>query len=103
MPMTLTEKIIARAAGRSHVAPDDEVWANVDLAAMHDSSGPRRIAPTLERLGGRLWDLSRIVLAIDHFTPAANLRHAEILTTTRDWARKTGLPHFFDSVGVLHN
>lgn len=101
--MTLTEKIIARAAGRSHVAPDDEVWANVDLAAMHDSSGPRRIAPTLERLGGRLWDLSRIVLAIDHFTPAANLRHAEILTTTRDWARKTGLPHFFDSVGVLHN
>ncbi len=103
MAMTLTEKIIARAAGRPHVAPDDEVWAQVDLAAMHDSSGPRRIAPTLERLGGRLWDLSRIVLAVDHFTPAANQRHAEILATTREWARRTGLPHFFDSVGVMHN
>lgn len=101
--MTLTEKIIARAAGRTGVAPGDEVWADVDLAAMHDSSGPRRIGPTLERLGGRLWDPSRIVLAIDHFTPAANLRHAEILTTTRAWARTTGLPHFFDSEGVMHN
>ncbi|MDR7521932.1 MAG: aconitase/3-isopropylmalate dehydratase large subunit family protein [Armatimonadota bacterium] len=101
--MTLTEKIIARAAGLPSVTPGDEVWAGVDLAAMHDSSGPRRIAPTLERLGGRLWDRSRIVLAVDHFTPPANLRHAEILATTRAWAREAGLPHFFDSVGVMHN
>ncbi|MBI3976312.1 MAG: 3-isopropylmalate dehydratase, partial [Armatimonadetes bacterium] len=90
--MTLTEKIIARAAGRAFVMPDDEVWAAVDLAAMHDSSGPRRIAPTLETLGGRLWDPQKIVLAIDHFAPAANQRHAEIVKLTRDWARQAGLP-----------
>lgn len=102
-PMTLTEKIIARAAARDHVQPDDEVWAVVDLAAMHDSSGPRRIAGTLDRLGGQLWDPQRIVLAIDHFAPAANQRHAEIVRLTRDWARERALPHFFDSVGVMHN
>ncbi len=102
-PMTLTEKIIARAAGMAHVTPGDEVWANVDLAAMHDSSGPRRIAPTLTQLGGVLWDPARVVLAIDHFTPAANARHAEIVSTTRAWAKTTGIPHFFDSVGVMHN
>jgi 3-isopropylmalate/(R)-2-methylmalate dehydratase large subunit len=101
--MALTEKIIARAARRARVSPGEEVWADVDLAAMHDSSGPRRIAPTLERLGGRLWDPTRIVLVIDHFTPAGNQRHAEILTTTREWARRVGLPHFFDSAGVMHN
>lgn len=102
-PLTLTEKIIARAAGVPSVAPGDEVWANVDLAVMHDSSGPRRIAPTLEQLGGRLWDPSRVVLAIDHFIPAANLRHAEILSMTRAWAREYHIPHFFDGEGVLHN
>lgn len=101
--MTLTEKIIARAAGRTSVVPDEEVWANVDLAAMHDSSGPRRIAPTLEKLGGRLWDLEKVVLAIDHFAPAANQRHAEIVKLTRDWAARAGLRHFFDSQGVMHN
>lgn len=101
--MTLTERIIARAAGAPQVRPGDEVWAAVDLAAMHDSSGPRRIAGTLERLGGRLWDPQRIMLAIDHFAPAANQRHAEIVKLTRDWARERALPHFFDSVGVMHN
>lgn len=101
--MTLTEKIIARAAARDQVQRDDEVWAAVDLAAMHDSSGPRRIAGTLDQLGGRLWDPQKIVLAIDHFTPAANQRHAEIVKLTRDWARERTLPHFFDSVGVMHN
>ncbi len=102
-PMTLTEKIIARAAGQAAVAPGDEVWAAVDLAAMHDSSGPRRIAGTLERLGGRLWDRDRVVLAVDHFTPAATVRHAEILATTRRWARDAALRHFFDGVGIMHN
>jgi 3-isopropylmalate/(R)-2-methylmalate dehydratase large subunit len=101
--MTLTEKIIARAAGQPDVRPNDEVWAAVDLAAMHDSSGPRRIAGTIEQLGGRLWDPERVVLAIDHFAPAANQRHAEIVKLTRDWARSRRLPHFYDSVGVMHN
>lgn len=101
--MTLTEQIIARAAGQPSVAPGDEVWADVDLAVMHDSSGPRRIAPLIEQLGGRLWDPDRVVLAVDHFTPPATLTHAEILTTTRRWARTFGLRHFYDSVGVMHN
>lgn len=101
--MTLTERIIARAAGRSTVAPGDEVWATVDLAVMHDSSGPRRIAPILERLGGQLWDPQRVVLAIDHFTPAATLTHAEIVGFTRAWARARALPHFFEAEGVMHN
>ncbi len=103
MGMTLTEKIIAHAAGRTAVTPHEEVWARVDLAAMHDSSGPRRIAGTIEQLGGRLWDPERVVLAIDHFAPAANPRHAEIVKLTRDWARGRELPHFYDSIGVMHN
>jgi 3-isopropylmalate/(R)-2-methylmalate dehydratase large subunit len=101
--VTLTERILARAAGQPVVRPGDEVWARVDLAVMHDSSGPRRIAPVLQRLGGRLWDPNRVVLAIDHFTPPATLTHAEILTMTRTWARERQLPLFFDSEGILHN
>lgn len=101
--MTQTERILARAAGRRSVQPGDELWAKVDLVVMHDSSGPRRIIPILEQLGGRVWDPSRVVLAIDHFTPAATLRHAEILTQTRRWAREHGVAHFFDGEGILHN
>ena len=51
MGMTIAQKIIARASGRDAVEPDEVLWVDVDLAMMHDSSGPRRIWPALERLG----------------------------------------------------
>lgn len=101
--MTVTEKIIARAAGREQVQPGDEVWARVDLAMMNDSSGPRRIAPVIEQLGGRLRDPERLVLVSDHFIPAANPRHAEILAITRRWAAEKGVSHFYEYDGILHN
>lgn len=101
--MTLTERILARAARKSSLSPGEEVWAAVDLAVMHDSSGPRRVGPVLERLGGHLWDPQKVVLAIDHFTPPATLTHAEIVALTRRWARDRQLPFFFDAQGVLHN
>jgi 3-isopropylmalate/(R)-2-methylmalate dehydratase large subunit len=100
--MTLTEKIIARAAGRDAVQPGDEVWATADRMIMNDSSGPRRIAGLIEDLGG-LWDRERVVLASDHFIPAANQRHAEILKTTREWAHGQQVPNFFEYRGILHN
>lgn len=101
--MTLTEQVLARASGRSRVAPGDEIWARVDLAVMHDSTGPRRIAPLLEELGGKVWDPRRVLLASDHFMPAANVRQAEILALTRKWAAQHGIPHFYEGVGISHN
>lgn len=104
MPMTLAEKIIARAAGRDSVTPGEELWVDVDLAIMNDSSGPRRFAKLFaEELGGRVWDPDRVVIALDHFAPAASVRHAEILSITRTWANQQGVRHLFDTVGVLHN
>jgi 3-isopropylmalate/(R)-2-methylmalate dehydratase large subunit len=100
--MTLTEKIIARAAGLDSVEPGDEVWATADRMIMNDSSGPRRIAGLIDELGG-LWDKKRVVLVSDHFIPAANTRHAQILKTTREWSHSQDIPHFFEYQGILHN
>jgi N-acyl-D-aspartate/D-glutamate deacylase len=52
MKQTLAQKLVARAAGRSTVTPGEIVTCKVDLAMMHDSGGPRRVKPLLERLGG---------------------------------------------------
>ena len=49
--MTLSEKIIARAAGLESVSPGDIVTCAVDVAMMHDSSGPRRAGKMLDELG----------------------------------------------------
>ena len=42
-PMTLTEKILARHAGRASVTPGDNVWIDVDVLMTHDVCGPGTI------------------------------------------------------------
>lgn len=102
MPQTLTEKILARAAGRDAVRPGEIVTCRVDLALLLDSGGPRRIWPRLKELGVGVWDPDRIVLCTDHFTPAVDAESAAILKLTRDFAREFGVRRFFDMRGIGH-
>ena len=39
-PMTLTEKILAKASGKTSVAPNDNIWVNADNLMTHDVCGP---------------------------------------------------------------
>ncbi len=102
MAHTLAEKIIARAAGLDAVSPGDIVTCRVDLAMLHDSSGPRRVQPMLERLGVPVWDPTRVVVVTDHFVPAVDASGAAILKLTRDWVRDQGITDFYDHRGICH-
>lgn len=99
---TMAEKVIARAAGLPTVEPGQIVTAKVDLAFAHDSSGPRRWAPQLERLGVGLWDASKVAVVTDHYVPATDLDSARILKTARDFARDHKLDQFYDMIGICH-
>ncbi len=102
MPATLTEKILARAAGKDVVRPGEIVTCQVDLALLLDSGGPRRLWPRLKELGVGVWNPDRIVLCTDHFTPAVDAESAAILKLTRDFAREFGIRQFFDMRGIGH-
>ena len=56
MAMTLSEKIIARAAGKTEARAGEVLTCAVDLAMIHDSGGPRRVQPLLDELNVGLWD-----------------------------------------------
>ena len=100
--MTLAQKLVARAAGKSHVTPGEVVTCRVDLAMFHDSSGPRRLKPMLEDLGAKIWDPSRVVLVMDHYVPERDDESRRIVRIARDWARDERLPHVYDSQGICH-
>ena len=102
MGQTLAEKLIARAAGKDAVRPGDTVTVSIDLAMMHDSSGPRRFMPILERLGAKVWAPDKIVLVSDHWVPAVDPQSAQILDITRRWARENNIKAFYDMVGICH-
>ncbi|MAG95689.1 MAG: aconitase/3-isopropylmalate dehydratase large subunit family protein [Alphaproteobacteria bacterium] len=102
MGLTLAEKIIARAAGCESVTPGEIVTCQVDLAMIHDSGGPRRVAPLLERLGVGPWDADKVVVVSDHYVPAVDAESAAILDLTRRWVAANGIRHFYDMRGICH-
>ncbi|HEX7006129.1 MAG TPA: 3-isopropylmalate dehydratase large subunit [Alphaproteobacteria bacterium] len=102
MAQTLAEKIIARASGRESVRPGEIVVCKVDLAMIHDSGGPRRAKPILDRLGARVWDPARVVVISDHYVPAVDAESAAILKLTREWVAEQGVGNFYDMQGICH-
>lgn len=101
-PQTLAQKIIARAAGRTHVDAGEVVTCVIDLAMMHDSGGPRRLQPMLKRLDAKIWDPSKVVVVSDHYVPAVDAESAAILKLTREFVRDQKIERFHDMQGICH-
>jgi len=102
MALTLAQKLVARAAGRASVTPGEIVTCKVDLAMVHDSSGPRRLKPRLERLGAKVWDTSKLVVITDHYLPAYDDESRKIIQIARDWVKEAGIDNFYDEQGICH-
>jgi 3-isopropylmalate/(R)-2-methylmalate dehydratase large subunit len=102
MSQTLAQKLVARAAGRASVTPGEIVTCKVDLAMVHDSSGPRRLKPMLERLGAKVWDPSKVVVITDHYLPEYDDESRKILRIARAWVKEAGVENFYDAQGICH-
>ena len=99
---TLAQKLVARAAGVGAVTPGEIVTCRVDLAMMHDSGGPRRVKPMLEKLGAKVWDPDKVVVVTDHYVPAHDADSRAIVQIARDWVRDVGITRFHDTQGICH-
>jgi len=103
MAMTMTEKILARAAGKDSVAPGDLIMAKVDLCLGNDITAPVAI-DEFEKAGfDKVFDPEKIVLIPDHFTPNKDIKSAGLVKQMREFSKKHGL-RWYDvgRVGVEH-
>ncbi|MGQ9532677.1 MAG: 3-isopropylmalate dehydratase large subunit [Desulfotomaculales bacterium] len=104
MGMTITEKILSAASGRQRVEPGELLWCRVDLALANDITAPVAIRE-FERMGARHpFDPERVALVPDHFTPNKDIQSAEQARLVREFARRHGLPHYFEvgRMGIEH-
>lgn len=102
MGMTLAEKILAHASGKEAVHQGDIIWADVQTAMMDDILGPRiEIAEKFKELGVPIWDKNKVVVVLDHYSPAANEKQADILKFTREWCQENQIRHF-EGEGPCH-
>jgi 3-isopropylmalate/(R)-2-methylmalate dehydratase large subunit len=109
--LNITEKILARASGKSKVSPEDVIFVNVDKVMIHDVSGPGVIAvfEKLKKTGmkiDKLWDPDRVWVAEDHFVPAADKISAQNIVSLTNFTKQFGIKKHFKygmgQYGICH-
>jgi 3-isopropylmalate/(R)-2-methylmalate dehydratase large subunit len=95
-PMTITEKILAHHAGKKQVSPGELLNVRIDLALGNDITAPLAIQAFEEIGAKRIFHRDRIVLVLDHFTPAKDILSAEQCKVLRVFAKAHRLTHFFE-------
>jgi 3-isopropylmalate/(R)-2-methylmalate dehydratase large subunit len=98
--MTLTEKVMAKAAGKSHVAAGDNVWVSADILMTHDVCGPGTIGVFKREFGdhAKVWDPRKIVIMPDHYIFTADSKSNRNVDLLRDFAKEQQLPYFYDVI-----
>jgi len=104
MGMTITEKILARAAGADAVVPGQLVDASIDVVMCHDVTTPPAISMLVEKGIDRVFDPAKIVVTPDHFQPAKDVKSAELHKRLDEWAKRHGIKHYYKlgRAGVCH-
>lgn len=103
MPMTLSEKILARASGLKFVNAGDVVEPKVDLAMSHENAA-LVLHQFKEIYNGlntepKVWDPGRIAIIFDHRIPAESSKTATNQKRVRDFIASQGITKFHDIRG----
>ena len=98
--MTLTEKILARGAGKSQVAAGENIWVNADILLTHDVCGPGSVGVFKREFGeqAKVWDPKKIVIIPDHYIFTADRLSNRNVDIRRDFAKEQQLPYFYDVI-----
>lgn len=103
MPMTMAEKIMAKASDKRDVRAGEIIMANIDVAMTHDLTGPLSVE-SFKKIGvKKVWDPEKIVVVFDHQVPADSLEAAQNHIIMREFVEKQGINNFYDvREGVCH-
>ncbi|MBI4399096.1 MAG: 3-isopropylmalate dehydratase large subunit [Candidatus Omnitrophica bacterium] len=98
MAMTLTEKILARHAGKSKVEPGENVWVHVDVLMTHDVCGPGTIGIFKKHFGAgaKVWDSKKVIVIPDHYIFTADEKAHRNIDILRDFVEEQHLPNYYD-------
>ena len=103
MAHTLAEKILAEKCDQKELYPGQFINARVDMVMASELSGVLAIEEFEKIKGARVWDPKKVVFVMDHFTPAKDIKSAEIVKQCREFAAAHGI-RFYDvgRAGIQH-
>ena len=104
MGMTMTQKILARAAGLERVEVGQLIEGKLDLVLGNDITAPVAIKE-FEKAGlKQIFDKEKIDIVLDHSTPCKDIKSAQLCAICRDFSKAHQITHFYDvgQMGIEH-
>ncbi|VAW39202.1 3-isopropylmalate dehydratase large subunit [hydrothermal vent metagenome] len=102
--MTITEKILAKHAGKRSVSAGELINARIDIALGNDITAPIAISEFRKAGAKKVFNRNKVVLIPDHFTPNKDIQSATQCKIVREFAKEHKLKHYYEGgeVGVEH-
>lgn len=104
MGMTMTQKILADHAGLEKVVAGQLIKAKLDMVLGNDITTPVAVKE-FRKIGlNKVFDVNKISIVPDHFTPNKDIKSAEQVKFIREFAKEMGIVNFFEvgQMGVEH-
>ncbi|HWR56997.1 MAG TPA: 3-isopropylmalate dehydratase large subunit [Negativicutes bacterium] len=103
-PMTMTQKILARAAGLPYVEPGQLISAKLDLVLGNDVTAPVAVKAFRETRKDKVFHQDKIAIVPDHFTPNKDIKSAEHCKMIREFAHQMKISNYFEigEMGIEH-
>ncbi len=104
MGMTMTQKILAAAAGLPSVEAGQLIEADLDLVLGNDITSPVAIHEMDKMKVDGVFNKDKIALVPDHFVPNKDIKSAEHCKCVREFARKNEITNYFEvgQMGIEH-
>lgn len=98
MASTITEKILARAAGERKVAPGQNIWVEADILLTHDVCGPGTIGVFTREFGqgAKVWDPEKVVIIPDHYIYTSDEKAQRNVDILREFVEMQSISHYYD-------
>ena len=104
MGMTMTQKILAKHAGLDNVVPGELIKSKLDLVLGNDVTTPVAVTEFNKIGTEKVFDINKIAIVPDHFTPNKDIKSAEQCKYIRDFAREKDIVNYFEigQMGIEH-
>ena len=104
MGMTMTQKILARAAGVERCRAGELLMCKLDLVLGNDITAPVAINEFCRMGAVKVFDPAKIALIPDHFVPNKDIKAATLAKQMREFARAQHIVHYYEvgRVGIEH-
>lgn len=101
MPQTIIEKIISNHSGQKSYQGEIKV-VDIDMVMATDTTAPLTIQAFKKMGGEKIWDSEKMILVIDHASPAPNQAIAVLHDLMREFANDQNIKLYDVGDGICH-